>query len=430
MGSGRAAAVRTRSKRSSRHSAAKNAKRLWILDADLAAAFDKIDHDCLLSALGSFPTRGMIGQWLKAGVVEQGALAATEEGTPQGGVISPLLLNVALHGLEGAAGVRYVWTGRNAGETKPGCPVLVRYADDLLAMCHSREQAQQVKAQLADWLAPRGLVFNEDKTRIVHATDGLDFLGFSIRRYPNGKLLIKPSKMAMKRIRRRLSAEMRSLRGAGAAAVPYTINPIVRGWAAYYRSAVSSEAFSALDRHMWNLTYKWGRYRHPNKPKRWIVDRYYGTFNQSRADRWVFGDRDSGTYLRKFAWTKIVRHQMVKSSASPDDPALATYWAERRRKNRPPLDGHILRLIRAQQGRCHLCGTYLLHADSQPQSPQEWEQWLRTTRKAITRQHIVAHTRDGPADDVRLIHADCGRRHHSARTGPAHLHACKPSGLA
>ena len=117
--------------------------------------------------------------------------------------------------------------------------MLVRYADDLVALCHSREQAEQVKARLAAWLAPRGLAFNEDKTRIVHLDEGVDFLGFNVRRY-RGKLLIKPSKAAVKRIRERLTAEMRALRGPNAQTVLIRLNPIIRGWSAYYRTVVSS----------------------------------------------------------------------------------------------------------------------------------------------------------------------------------------------
>ena len=117
-------------------------------------------------------------------------------------MISPLMMNVALHGLEAAAGVRYDTSGRHAGDTKPGSPVLVRYADDLVVCCHSQWQAQQVKAELAKWLAPRGLVFNEDKTKIVHLSEGFDFLGFNVRRYRNGKLLIKPSNAAVRRLRK------------------------------------------------------------------------------------------------------------------------------------------------------------------------------------------------------------------------------------
>ena len=204
-------------------------KRVWIVDADLSAAFDRIDHSRLLAALGSFPARDMIAGWLKAGVIEDGAFTPTEEGTPQGGVASPLIMNVALHGLEEAAGVRYQASGRHAGDTVPGCPVVVRYADDLVACCHSRQQAEQVKAQLAAWLAPRGLVFNEDKTKIVHLTEGFDFLGVNVRRYRNGKLLIKPGTAAVRRLRSRLAAEMRALRGSNAAAVLAALNPIIRG---------------------------------------------------------------------------------------------------------------------------------------------------------------------------------------------------------
>jgi RNA-directed DNA polymerase len=176
----------------------KNPQRRWVLDADLSAAFDRIDHSHLLEKLGTFPGREMIRGWLKAGVFEKDTgFAPTYEGTPQGGVISPLLLNVALHGLEEAAGVRY--EASDPARTKRGCPALVVYADDMVALCHTRQQAEQVKACMAEWLAPRGLSFNEAKTRIVTLEDGFDFLGFTIRRHA-GKLITRPSKAAVKRV--------------------------------------------------------------------------------------------------------------------------------------------------------------------------------------------------------------------------------------
>ena len=245
-------------------------KRRWVLDADLAAAFDRIDHSHILRQLGSFPARGMVAQWLKAGVVENGRFAPTEDGVPQGGVISPVLLNVALHGMEQAAGVRYQTIGVTACLTAAGSPVLIRYADDLLALCHTRDEALQVKARLASWLIPRGLCFNEDKTRVVCLDDGFDFLGFNVRRQ-SGKLLIKPSKAAIRRVRRRLRTELRALRGTNARATLTRLNPIIRGWAAYYRGVVSSEVFNALDDYLWKLTYKWAVYSHSNKPKRWVI---------------------------------------------------------------------------------------------------------------------------------------------------------------
>jgi RNA-directed DNA polymerase len=155
----------------------KNAQRLWALDADLEAAFGGLDHHHLLQSLGTFPARAMIAGWLKAGVVENGWFTPTEQGSPQGGVISPALLNIALHGMGKAAGVRYTTCGSNAATVARNSPAMVVYADDLLALCHSREQAEQVKARLAAWLAIRGLRFNEDKTRIVHLDEGVNFLG-------------------------------------------------------------------------------------------------------------------------------------------------------------------------------------------------------------------------------------------------------------
>jgi RNA-directed DNA polymerase len=310
---------------------------------------------------------------------------------------------------------------RTSGRAVPGSPVIVRYADDLVALCGSAEQAQQVKATLTGWLASRGLVFNEDKTRVVALEDGFDFLGFNIRRYPNGKLLIKPSKEAVRRIRRRLAAEVKALHGANAEAVITTLNPVIRGWAAYYRTVVSKEIFSALDHYVWVLTYRWARRAHPNKGKRWVKTRYFAAFHPSRKDRWVFGDHDSGRYLVKFSWTPIVRHHQVKGRASVDDPDLADYWARRRRRDRPPLGSFLLRQLQSQQGRCPGCGGLLLDADHPPQHPNGWEQWLKVVRKAIRRTAIT--TLDGPADDTarHLIHTHCARgprRHPHRRPSP------------
>ena len=393
--------------------------RVWILDADLAAAFDKISHEHLLETLGGFPAKAMIAGWLKAGIFEAGkGFAPTGEGTPQGGVISPLLLNVALHGLEEAAGVRYHLSGVQAGKVKGGCPALTRYADDLVVCCHSRQQAEEVKARLAGWLEPRGLAFNEAKTRIVSLSEGFDFLGFNLRRYPNGKLLIKPGATAIKRFRERLAKEFRALRGSNVAAVLAKIVPIVRGWVAYYRTVVSARVFHGLTDYLWKLTYKWACWTHPNKPKGWIVGRYFRKFDKFRNDRWVFGDKDTGAYLPKPAWTDIVRHTMVKSWASPDDPALAGYWTQRREKVKPPLDSYTVRLLSRQDGRCSLCGENLLTPDQPPQSPQGWEHWfLWVTKQAIKADYLVHHDTPSAARNHRthLVHATCRRSKHPPR---------------
>ncbi|HET6242293.1 MAG TPA: group II intron reverse transcriptase/maturase [Arthrobacter sp.] len=392
-------------------------QRLWALDADLAGAFERIAHDHILTMLGTFPARGMIRQWLKAGVVEQGRLHRTEEGTPQGGVVSPVLLNVALHGMEKVAGARYT-TGKYAGRIMSGCPVVIRYADDFVVLCHTRQEALEVKARLAGWLAPRGLAFNEDKTRVVTLDEGFDFLGFNVRRY-GGKPLIKPSKAAQRRIRERLRTELRSLRGTNAQAVIKRLNPIIRGWAAYYRTQVSAEVFGALDHYLWTLTYKWARISHQNKPKSWVVHRYFGPFNKSRQDRWVFGDRHSAAYMHKFSWTRILRHRIVRHGASPDDPALADYWGWRRRKVPLPINKTIQELTDAQDGRCSICGGFLFAVEDRPQNPREWEQWLATTRTTI---NTIAMSKEA---EPRLVHATCRHGH-----GLALHNAYEPSGLA
>jgi RNA-directed DNA polymerase len=182
------------------------------------------------------------------------------------------------------------------------------------------------------------------------------------------------------------------------------------------------------------LTYKWARHSHPNKSRNWVTTRYFDAFNRSRRDVWVFGDRNSGAYLHKFAWTKIVRHQMIKGTASPDDRALVKYWAERRRRKPNPLDRTGLPILQVQRGRCPLCGGLLLHADFEPQTPREWEQWLKVIRMAIRRQVIAVAgdlgTSDKPAA-LRLIHSYCrGRLYQANGNGPMLLPARDSLGLA
>ncbi|MFE4337275.1 group II intron reverse transcriptase/maturase [Streptomyces sp. NPDC056831] len=398
-------------------SCGRHAKRLWVLDADLSAAFDRINHDHLMDSLGLFPARELVQEWLKAGVIDRGRFAPTEEGTPQGGVISPLLLNVALHGLEQAAGCQYrvVREGREPSSA-PGTPVLVRYADDFVVLCHSEAEVHQVKERLEEWLRPRGLRFNEEKTQVVHLERGFDFLGFTVRRM-DGKLIIKPSTAACKRLRARLRAEVKSLRGTNAEALLRRLVPIVRGWAAYYRGVASSTTFTSLDHYMWRLTWKWASRRHHNKPGYWTMERYFGQFHPSRRDRWVFGDRDSGAFLPKFAWTGIVRHSLVKGRASPDDPALSEYWHKRRRRKAPPpMDKTSLALAVRQRGLCPLCKQALIvGAEYEPDSPREWINWFAASKKMLHKHHFT-YRRDGGTDErnnLRLVHSECHRQHHA-----------------
>jgi RNA-directed DNA polymerase len=202
------------------------------------------------------------------------------------------------------------------------------------------------------------------------------------------------------------------------------LNPIIRGWAAYYRTQVSSTTFKALDQYLWALTYRWALLSHRNKSRPWVFARYFGKFNRSRQDRWVFGDRNSGAYLHRFAQTGIVRHQMVRYRASPDDPQLADYWAWRRRKAPLPINPTRRRLLQAQNGRCTICKGTLHAVADQPEPPHDWARWLAANHAAII---TITPTGTGTTDEAerRLIHADCAKR-----SGPTLLPATTPSGLA
>jgi RNA-directed DNA polymerase len=323
-------------------------------------------------------------------------------------VISPLLLNIAMQGMEEAAGARY---DKNC-HAKPGTPAVITYADDFVALCHSREQAEAVRGKLSTWLKPRGLSLNQEKTRIARLDQGFDFLSFNIRRYPTRdgtKVLIKPSKDALRKIRRRLGHELRDLRGATTEAVIRRLNPIIRGQANYHRTGVSKKAYVSLDHHLWRHTYTWARRRHPHKGRKWVTTRYFGAFNKSRNDQWVFGDRQSGAYLHRYAWTKIVRHVVVTGRSSPDDPALTQYWADRRRKQpAPQLAESWTIAIRAQKGLCHLCGSQLLDTTSRPDSALQAETWYASLRATLTFQASSVCT--GGRSINRLVHTRCARR--------------------
>jgi len=330
-----------------------NTRTPWVVDADIKGAFDTIDHEFLLRTIGDVPGHGLIKQWLKAGYVDNGVFHETGAGTSQGGVASPLWANIALHGVAeelASTGIPGLTRG------------VVRYADDFVVFCPTKEDAEGVVECLKGWLAIRGLTLSEEKTRIVHLTEGFDFLGFTIRQYPNKgsrsgyKLLITPSKESQKRIRATLRQEWRRLQGANAKAVIRDLNPIVRGWANYYRPVVASRTFSSLDHWMFTRENQWTRGQHPKKNKTWRHARYFGQLHPQRQDRWVFGDTRTGNYLYKFSWFHIRRHTLVREGASPDDPEQRAYWEKREAAKSKDFFPKKARLARIQNHRCPVCG--------------------------------------------------------------------------
>ncbi len=386
-----------------------------MLDADLSAAFDRISHEHLMRSLGQFPARKQVQGWLKAGVMEKGRFSPTEEGTPQGGVISPLLLNIALEGMSEAIGA--IEPGKRV--YRKVHPILVRYADDFVVMCDTEEKANEVKLTLAEWLCPRGLSLNEDKTQIVPLSKGFDFLGFNVRKFKGKKLIIKPSQEAVKAAKHRIRETVRQYRGAETGALLRALTPFVKGWSTYYRSVVSSRTFTDLDDYAYTALRRWGLSRHPSKTQKWVADQYWGKFNKNSQDGWVFGDRKTGFYLQKFAWTKIVRHALVKGGASVDDPELREYWANRtRRRVYPRADRKTnVYLAARQKGVCAWCRLDLISgAGYEPDNVREWVKWFVASSRTLNVHHVV-YRRDGGSDSVKnlvLIHAECHRQHHAS----------------
>ena len=335
-----------------------NGTKPWVVDADIKGAFDNIDHDFLLRALGKAPGRELVKQWLKAGVMEDGVYHATPAGTPQGGVISPMLLNVALHGMEAAVGVIHNPKGEVMGDR-----AVVRYADDFVVFCKTQKDAQRVKdVLLPPWLAQRGLTLSAEKTRIVHLKEGFDFLSFNVRHHEasgiksGAKLRIKPSNQAVANKRAELRAEWLRLRGHKLTTVLQRLNSIIRGWANYHRAVGATRVFKQLDNWMYHRAVRYIKHTHPHKPWKWCAARYWGKLHKQRGDAWVFGDKHSGHYLLKFSWFKRERHVLVRGRASPDDPSLREYWWERRKINHWSLTRSDEKLAVAQAWQCPVCG--------------------------------------------------------------------------
>ena len=353
----------------------------------------------MLQAIGNFPARELIKQWLKAGYVENEMLHPTDTGVPQGGVISPLLLNVALHGMEQALGTSYTPNG-----VLRGMYTVVRYADDFAVFCPTQEKAIEAQQLLARWLETRGLRLSDEKTHIRHLQEGFNFLGFNIRHYstPNSsrsgyKLLIKPSTDSVNQLKRRLKGLWRKHVGTPTAALIHEMNPVIRGWSNYFRTGVATGIFSALDSFMYYRAQRYMKRRHPRKSAQWRRQKYWGQ-SIGREDRWVFQDKVRHATLRKFAWTKIVRHQLVRTTYSPDDPTLQDYWRQRRAK--PQSMAHRQRqLAQRQQGRCPVCHQHLENGE------------------ALHVHHVIPRTRGGTdaLANLRLVHHTCHYQIHSSR---------------
>lgn len=353
-----------------------NRKQKWVLEADIKGCFDNINHEKLLEKLcGTNTLKRMIRQMLKAGCMDNQVFSNTEIGTPQGGIISPLLANIALDGLEThlKTELKKKYTYKEIGQ---GAFRLVRFADDFVVLNSNKEVIVDAKRITKQWLAERGLELKTSKTKITHSSEGFDFLGFNIRHYHDNydhfmcknrslessklkdfKLLIKPSKKTIKKHSHAIKELLRSTRAATQDDVIKKLNPIIKGWANYHKNVVSSEIFARQDYIVFQQLWAWSKRRHTNKSKRWIVKKYFRTIGKRK---WCFAT--SVNVLTKHSDTKIIRHVMVKTGKSYYD-GDETYWANRLSKGYGNISLSEAKLLKRQNGKCIFCDAQFKNED-------------------------------------------------------------------
>jgi RNA-directed DNA polymerase len=370
----------------------------FVLDADIEKCFDRISHDALLAKLHApQPVMRLARGWLKAEIMDKDERLFPEAGTPQGGVISPLLANVTLHGLESAV----------MAVSRRHRLIAIRYADDFVILCTDLATLLEAKVCAEAWLAEVGLRLKESKTHVTHTLDehegrvGFDFLGFHVRQYPVGKhrtrtyrgepgfkTLIRPSQEAIRRHQEQIRTEIRQRQGAPQAALIAALNPIIRGWTLYYRTSVAKDVFGTLDKTTFGQLRLWTRHRHPRKSHAWGYRRYW----RRRGTRDEFDDGTHSLFYHRD--TAIVRHVKVRSDKSPYDGDWV-YWGTRLGKD-PTKPKRVTWLLRQQAGRCDHCGLPFGAVDE-----------------------VEVHQRDGDRDNNRyanlaLLHAHCHDQTHGA----------------
>ena len=372
----------------------------WVLDADITGFFDNINHDWLLSHVRM--NKRVLKQWLKCGVVEKRQLLDTMAGTPQGGIISPLLANLALDGLETGL-TKFVLNQLGFEKARKAKVHVVRYADDFVITCDSKELLETVvRPWVEAFLRERGLQLHAGKTRIVHIDDGFDFLGWNFRKYSE-KLLIKPSQTNVKTFYDKVSEVIDSNISLPTAKLIQWLNPLLRGWAAYHQGVVAKATFTKLDHLIYWRLMRWGMRRHP----RWVKGKVFSHYWTRPDTRWEFdatvtNRRQEQVSLRlyRLADTSIVRHVKIQGDYHPYDPAWEPYWERLRvqRMKQSIWSAARQKLWLSQSGKCVLCGTNLEHEDGRHED------------------HHINEVRYGGSNSLAnrvLLHAWCHRRVHA-----------------
>ena len=351
----------------------------WVLEADIKGAFDNISHEFILQTIGGSPGATLIKQWLKAGYVDKGVFQSTDTGTPQGGIISPLLANIALNGLERLLAQyrtksepKMIQSGKNQGKmrrTSRKTYGFIRYADDFLVTAQNKEDLETIVPVIEEWLAQRGLTLNKEKTRITNVEEGFNFLGFHVRKFKN-KCLVQPEKIKVLTFLQKLRDWLKKNAQSTQEVVIRHLNPMIRGFGNYYRTVCSKQVYSYIDHKIWEMLWKWALRRHNKRRLKWVKKKYFRTI-QGRD--WVFSvkikdRRGNGKLLclESLKKIEILRHIKVKALASPDDPKLNKYWHDRATKQGKSIwakGSKNYQIADSQNWICPICGEHLFNGE-------------------------------------------------------------------
>ena len=358
----------------------------WVLEGDIKGCFDHISHEWLLN---NIPTdKVVLRKWLKCGYVFEGGLFPTEEGTPQGGIISPTLANMTLDGIQGMLEKAYPRRVVNGKEVNRKVR-LVRYADDFIITGDTKELLEkEVKPMLVKFLAERGLTLSEEKTVVTHVSDGFDFLGFNVRKF-GGTLLTKPSKDRVKKFKAKVKEVIKRNMSATQKDLIFTLNPILKGWANYYQFSAASETFRKVDADIFYKLWRWCLRRHNNKGVKWVKDHYFHTVNNRN---WVFScEVTNKSRNRNFMFslvslfdTKIKKYPQLKGAYNPYAPEWYDYNDKRNvEKMKLSLKGRksLIHIWERQKRCCPLCG--------EPITKETPWRMMHTTDNAVERRVIV-----------------------------------------
>jgi RNA-directed DNA polymerase len=393
--------------------AAIKSKAKYVLDADIAKCFDRINHSKLLAKLNTSPTiRRQIKAWLKSGVIDSKRLFPTDEGTPQGGVCSPLLANIALHGMEErikqAFPEKEIWK-KNRRVGRRNAAHLIRFADDFVILHEDLEVVQQCQRIICEWLKELGLELKPSKTRISHTlyqhdrSTGFDFLGFTIRQFPVGKYqsgkntvgkplgfktLIKPSKESLNKHREKIKKIINVHKASTQLTLINELNPVITGWSNYFSTVVSSEAYSMLDNWMYQRLKNWAVHRHPLKSQYWISNKYW-LIDKGSGWKFATNEKDSTKKISRHTETSILRHVKVQGYRSPFDGDWV-YWSIRMGQH-PEANKRIALLLKKQKGRCPHCRLYFKEDD------------------VLEIDHIIPRSQGGKDEykNLQLLHRHC-----------------------